>query len=70
MMTGEGEILESQVGPDYYRQRIKDLEDENQFLKSELAEAEKLNRHLTVKLFVEGVGDKDARTSTGKAGQK
>lgn len=70
MMTGEGEILEAQVGPDYYRQRIKDLEDENKILKSELAEAEKLNRQLTVRLFVDGVGDKDARTSTGMAGEK
>lgn len=33
----------------------------------ELAEADRLNRRLATRLLVDGVGDKDARTSTGKA---
>lgn len=56
---------EAAPGPD--KERLAELEAENARLKEELAEADRLNRKLTTRLLVDGVGDKDAQTSTGKA---
>lgn len=48
-------------------QRIRELEKELQESKAELAEADRLNRRLTTRMLIDGAGDKDAQTSTGKA---
>lgn len=49
------------------KESIAALEAENARLRRELDEERALNRKLTARLLVDGVGDKDARTSTGKA---
>lgn len=56
---------EAEPGPG--KERLAELEAENARLKEELAEADRLNRRLAARLLVDGVGDKDARTGTGKA---
>lgn len=57
----------TEAEPSPGKERLAELEAENARLKEELAEADRLNRKLTARLLVDGVGDKDARTSTGKA---
>lgn len=56
---------EAEPGP--RKERLAELEAENARLKEELAEADRLNRKLTARLLIDGVGDKDARTGIGKA---
>lgn len=56
---------EAEPGPG--KERLAELEAENARLRQELDEERALNRKLTARLLVDGVGDKDARTSTGKA---
>ena len=41
-----------------------------QEMERELAEERRLNRQLTARLLVDGVGDKGAASSTGKTGEE
>ena len=67
LVTGEGEPYEmagiSPPHPDVNER----YETEIQNLREELAEERRLNRQLTAKLLIDGVGDKAAATNTGKA---
>lgn len=48
------------------RDEMEELKRENERLKSELAEADRLNRKLTARLLVEGTTDKGAATAAGQ----
>lgn len=50
-------------------ERIKELEQEKIKLEQELAEERRLNRQLTTRLLVDGVGDKGVATNIGKASE-
>lgn len=47
------------------RDEMEELKRENERLKSELAEADRLNRKLTARMLIDGVGDKDNCTVLG-----
>lgn len=49
------------------RNEMQALKDENERLKAELAEADRINRKLTARMLIDGVGDKDASHNTAKA---
>lgn len=74
---GEGEMLgDLGAHPDKEarlaeQQELENLREENHRLKAELAEADRVNRKLTARMLIDGVGDKDASNNTAKAaGQK
>lgn len=66
LLTGEGEPFDAarDVGPS---EREKVLADKIAELEAELREADRVNRNLTTRLFVDGVGDKSDATSIGNA---
>ena len=49
------------------RDEVLALKEENERLKAELAEADRLNRQLITRLLIDGVGDKDGAPGIGKA---
>jgi len=62
LITGEGNLWdESMLEVDELKARIAVLE-------AELREADRINRKLTTRLLVDGVGDKDGATNIGRAG--
>ena len=62
LLTGEGEPYGTGSSA-----RERELEAEVERLKTELAEADRVNRQLTTRLLIDGVGDKDAAPGIGKA---
>lgn len=75
LITGEGEPFEEDGPPPQTEReaelqaRLAELEREKEMLTAELREADRLNRQLTTRLLVDGVGDKGAATNIGKAGE-
>lgn len=63
LLTGRGEPFKNQ-GPE--SKEMLALKEENERLKAELAEADRLNRQLTTRLLIDGAGDKDAAPGIGK----
>ena len=49
---------------------VHSLQARMQEMERELAEERRLNRQLTARLLVDGVGDKGAASSTGKTGEE
>lgn len=83
LITGEGDPFEEggtlpeadeekRKADEQHRQRetrLQELEQKNAELEAELREANRLNRQLTTRFLVDGVGDKGAATDTGKVGE-
>ncbi|MDE7241465.1 hypothetical protein [Desulfovibrio sp.] len=67
LVTGEGEPYEVEAPSAPLADVNERYETEIQNLREELAEERRLNRQLTAKLLIDGVGDKAAATNTGKA---
>lgn len=66
LLTGEGNPLEiPPKEPD--SAEMEHLRLENKKLRADLAEADRLNRKLATRMFIDGVGDKGAVTNIGKA---
>ena len=51
-------------------ERVKELEQAKAQLEQELAEERRLNRQLTTRLLMDGIGDKGVATNTGKTGEE
>ncbi|EGW51340.1 hypothetical protein HMPREF1022_01549 [Desulfovibrio sp. 6_1_46AFAA] len=51
-------------------ERVKELEQAKAQLEKELAEERRLNRQLTTRLLMDGIGDKGVATNTGKTGEE
>ena len=62
MVSGKGEPFGTGSSA-----RERELEAEVERLKSELAEADRVNRQLSARLLIDGVGDKNAATGIDKA---
>lgn len=67
LVTGEGEMFELQQEMQKFHTPITDQDDELAYLRAELEAERRLNRQLTTRLLVDGVGDKDdAKNTAGK----
>ena len=74
LVTGEGDPYGQEGGTaaasaDDSDEGVQALQARMQEMERELAEERRLNRQLTARLLVDGVGDKGVASSTGKAGE-
>lgn len=69
LITGEGNPYDVQPGAVSFAENtaVQALHTRMQEMERELVEERSLNRKLTTKLLIDGVGDTGAATSTGKA---
>lgn len=63
---GEGDMLQSAPQASTQAPPPPDLTAELERLRKELEESNRLNRQLVTKLLIDGAGDKDGQTTTGK----
>lgn len=73
LVTGEGDPYGQEdtaaTSADDSDEGVQALQARMQEMERELAEERRLNRQLTARLLVDGVGDKGAASSTGKTGE-
>ena len=74
LVTGEGDPYGQEEGTpaisaDDSDEGVQAMQARMQEMERELAEERRLNRQLTARLLVDGVGDKGVANSTGKAGE-
>lgn len=67
LYMGKEPVLKITITGNVPEDLVAELQAENERLKTELAEADRVNRKLTARLLVEGTTDKTAVTVTAKA---